>query len=170
MARDVFVSFHYSKDAWRVQQIINIDQFDGTKLFDQNDWEDVKRKSGGIEKWINNEIANSACTIVLIGEDTADRKWVKYEINESIRQGKGLIGIYIHNLKDEERNVSSKGDNPFVGIDSNIPVFTPKADDAYDDIKNNIQSWIEKGIRYANDSKRRGSIKFIDARDSFLFK
>lgn len=38
--------------------------------------------------------------VVLIGEDTAKRKWVKYEIKKAWNEGKGVLGIYIHNLKD----------------------------------------------------------------------
>lgn len=35
----------------------------------------------------------ASLTVVLIGNKTADSAWVKWEIQESLRQGKGLLGI-----------------------------------------------------------------------------
>ena len=37
-------------------------------------------------------------TCVLIGTDTHQSRWVKFEIAESIANGMGLLGIYIHRL------------------------------------------------------------------------
>ena len=44
---------------------------------------------------------------VLIGEDTYKRRWVSFEIEESIRSGMGLVGVYIHKLQDQ--NGASSG-------------------------------------------------------------
>jgi Thoeris protein ThsB, TIR-like domain len=38
-------------------------------------------------------IRPASVTIVLIGNTTAQSSWVQWEIQESIRQGKGLLGI-----------------------------------------------------------------------------
>lgn len=54
-------------------------------------------------------IRPSSVTVVLIGNNTAGSSWVQWEIQESIRQGKGLLGI---RLKD------SHGSLP-AGIPSN---------------------------------------------------
>lgn len=40
-------------------------------------------------------IKPASVTIVLIGNKTANSKWVKWEIAESFRQGKGLLGIHL---------------------------------------------------------------------------
>lgn len=37
-----------------------------------------------------------SCVIVLIGTETASRKWVQYEIKEAWKRGKGIVGIYIN--------------------------------------------------------------------------
>ena len=103
MARRVFYSFHYVKDNWRASQVRNIGAIEGNEPVKDNDWETVKR--GGdkaIEKWINDQLNGRSCTIVLIGNETAGRKWIKYEIEKSWNDGKGLFGIYIHNLKDKD--------------------------------------------------------------------
>lgn len=41
--------------------------------------------------------------IVMIGEHTHERPWVNYEIREAARQGKRIVGIYMHGCaKDVE--------------------------------------------------------------------
>lgn len=42
-------------------------------------------------------IKPASVTVVLIGNGTATSKWVRWEIDESIRQGKGILGIRLKN-------------------------------------------------------------------------
>ena len=50
--------------------------------------------------------------MVLIGAETANRPWVKYEIEQSIARKNGLLGIYIHRLKDlNKRSYRSRSSN-----------------------------------------------------------
>lgn len=158
MARRVFYSFHYQNDNWRVAQIRNIGSIDGNKPANDNDWEEIKR--GGdkaIKNWIDSQMFNCLCTIVLIGSQTANRKWINYEIEKTLEKGKGLFGIYIHNLKDKNGLQSLMGTNPFEYIkDKNgnklsntIPAYNPPyfdSKDVYSYIANNIESWIEKAL------------------------
>jgi hypothetical protein len=44
-------------------------------------------------------LRGTSVTVVLIGRQTANRPWVKYEIAQSIAQNNGLLGIHIHHLK-----------------------------------------------------------------------
>ncbi|MBI3984306.1 TIR domain-containing protein [Candidatus Microgenomates bacterium] len=49
-----------------------------------------------VMKVIRDEYINPASVvIVLIGNRTAYSKWIKWEIAESIRQSKGLLGIHL---------------------------------------------------------------------------
>lgn len=65
------------------------------------------------------------------------------------------MGIYIHNLKDKSGNTTNKGKNPFelFGFQDGrkfldvIKCYDPNKYDAYSDIQNNIQDWIEDAIR-----------------------
>lgn len=57
-------------------------------------------------------ISPSSVTVVLIGNRTAESRWVQWEIGESLRQGKGLLGI---RLKDTRGAVPN-------GIPSNAVV------------------------------------------------
>src|SRR5687768_10763900 len=99
MAREpVFYSFHYDNDVFRVQQIRNMGVVDGNAPVSANEWEQVKRRGdAGVERWIDESLKYKRCVIVLIGAETANRKWVKYEIKRAWELNKGLFGIYIHN-------------------------------------------------------------------------
>jgi len=39
--------------------------------------------------------------IVLVGKETHARPWVNWEIKEAERQGKNIVGVYEHGLKDK---------------------------------------------------------------------
>jgi len=155
--RQVFYSFHYAKDCRRVQQIRNMNIFEGTKELSPNKWEEIKRSGdANVRKWIDDNLKYRSCTIVLIGEKTATRKWVKYEIKRSWELGKGVVGVNIHRLKDLDGSKSRKGGNPFKDIVVNgvelskvVPIYNPQDTQecsAYNDIKNNISQWVENGV------------------------
>lgn len=167
MKRQVFYSFHYAKDNWRVQQIRNIGVFDGSPLLSANRWEEIRcTGDANVKKWINENLRMRSCTIVLIGEETASRKWVRYEIEQSWRMGKGVVGLHIHNLKDCNGEKSNKGKNPFHGIivdgvdlEVVVPVYDPPDrmdSSAYGNIQNNIEQLVENGIsiRKAYESQK----------------
>ena len=155
MKRKVFYSFHFDNDVMRVQQIRNIGVIEDDTPVSPNDWETVKR--GGentIKKWIDDNMKYKDCVVVLIGSDTASRKWVKYEICKAWDEGRGLLGIYIHNLKDPRSGTCRKGANPFDSIRLNngqclssyVKCYDPNSWDAYNDIARNIGQWVENAI------------------------
>ena len=157
MARRAFYSFHYKPDNWRASQVRNMGVIEGNKPATDNDWEDVKK--GGdkaIQNWIDDQLKGKSVAIVLIGENTAGRKWIKYEIKKAWDDGKGVLGVYVHNLKDKDENQASKGRNPFEDftIDDKKMSSIVKAYDplyststyVYDHIKENLADWIEKAI------------------------
>lgn len=159
MSRKVFYSFHFTLDSWRASQVRNIGIVEGNQPVSDNDWEDVKRGGNdAIQKWINNQLHGRSCTIVLIGKNTAGRKWIKYEIEKSWNDGKGVVGIYVHNLKNVNGEQTSKGNNPFDDftmkrngkkLSSIVKVYDPPysdSTDVYDYIKNNLESWVEEAI------------------------
>lgn len=159
MLRKVFYSFDFDNDVMRVQQIRNIGTIEDDKPVQPNKWEEIKR--GGkvsIENWINNNIARSECVVVLVGANTYKSDWVNYEIKKAWDDGKGLVGIYIHNLKDPRYGISSQGINPFekIGLQNGrklseyVPIYNPDFD-AYNWIAKYIDQIVEKGI----ESKRK---------------
>lgn len=154
--RQIFYSFHYDNDVFRVQQIRNMGALEDNKPVSANDWETVKKGGdAAIEKWINDNMKYRSCVIVLIGEETHKRKWVKHEIKKAWNDGKGLLGIHIHNLKDPKTGKCDKGTNPFEQftlegggkLSDVVKCYNPDSTDAYNDIKNNIEKWVEKAIK-----------------------
>lgn len=153
--RQVFYSFHYDNDVFRVQQIRNIGALEDNKPVSANEWENVKRGGeASIKKWIDDNLRYRSCVVVLVGEETANRKWVRYEIEKAWELGKGLVGVYIHNLKDPRTGKSSKGKNPFeqfefddgTKLSSVVKCYNPNPNDTYNEIKDNLEDWIEEAI------------------------
>lgn len=153
--RQVFYSFHYDNDVFRVQQIRNIGALEDNKPVSANEWESVKKGGeASIKKWIDDNLRYKSCVVVLVGEETANRKWVRYEIEKAWELGKGLVGVYIHNLKDPRTGNSSKGKNPFdqfafddgTKLSSVVKCYNPNPYDAYNDIKDHLEDWIEEAI------------------------
>ena len=158
--RQVFYSFHFDNDVMRVQQIRNIGVIEGNTPTSANDWETLKRSGdNAIEKWIDDNMRYRSCVIVLIGNETANRPWVKYEIKKAWNDKKGLLGIYIHNIKCPRNGIGNQGANPFEQfnisgkpLSSIVKCYNPKASDAYNDIASNIDNWIEEAIRIRSNS------------------
>lgn len=157
--RQIFYSFHFDNDVMRVQQVRNMGVIEGNTPVAANDWEDVKRKGDdAVERWIDENMRYRSCVVVLIGSDTANRKWIKYEIKKAWSDGKGLLGIYIHNLKDPKTGKCDKGENPFLqftfknrnGDVVTIPCKNPSSSDAYNDISENLEDWIEEAIEISS--------------------
>jgi MTH538 TIR-like domain (DUF1863) len=156
MARQTFFSFRYKKDNWRASIIRNSWVTQDRKaagFFDSAEWEEVKKKTdSAIEAWIDEQLKGTSVTVVLIGADTAGKKWIEYEIISSDKKGNGMLGIYVHNIKDSNGNTTTKGKNPFDNFEftkaENVvtyPVYDWVADDGY----NNMSAWIEKAAKIA---------------------
>ena len=160
--RRVFYSFHFDNDAWRAGQVRNIGVTEHDEPVSDNAWEQVKR--GGddaIRKWINDQMATRSCVIVLIGSQTANRKWINYEIARAWDEKKGLLGIHIHRLLNQDSQAAAKGSNPFnyVKLNNGLTIANyPKIATVYDPphtvsqnvyahIRNNLEAWVENAIR-----------------------
>ncbi|SRR6266851_8043455 len=164
--RRVFFSFHYKPDNSRASQVRNAGVIEGNAAVSDNDWESIT--SGGddaIKRWINGQLDGRSCAVVLIGNATAGRKWINYEIVKAWNDRKGVLGVYIHNLKDFSGKQSAKGSNPFDQItmgqggtkklssvvNTYDPPFTVSTD-AYDHIKTNLATWVETAVTIRNNN------------------
>lgn len=175
--RQVFYSFHFNNDCWRAGQVRNIGVLEGNSPVSSSQWEEVKKKGDtAIEKWINDNMAYRSCVVVLIGSKTASRKWVKHEIYKAWKDGKGIVGIYIHGLENSLGEQDVKGANIFeqfcidktfnyivehrTPADNNeVPLSqvcevydTPYISSkyVYGYIKDNISDWVEEAIKIRN--------------------
>lgn len=116
MARRVFFSFDFERDSWRAANVRNsnvVSRYDKTYI-DKARWEKVKQSGdGAIRRWIEEQLRGTSVTVVLIGKETADRKWVQYEIERSVELGKGLIGVHIVGIPDQNGSTEPRlGPNP----------------------------------------------------------
>lgn len=157
--RQVFFSFEYNKDNWRAGQIRNMGKVDDNSTFSDNDWEEVKEKTNfKIKEWIDSQLEKRSCLVVLIGTTTSTREWVKYEIEQAYKLKKGIVGIYIHKLKDKNGNQTLRGNNPFYSLYTNsgerlsnyVKTFDSIYNDStfvYKDIEKNIENLIENAIK-----------------------
>lgn len=140
MARRVYFSFHYDRDNWRVAQVRNsnvISGYEKSPFYDKAEWEAIKKKGdAAIQRWIDEQLSGTSVTVVLIGKETASRRWVKYEIEQSVALGKGLIGIDISKIKDSFGSTDDTGPNP-------LPPGNPYYQWNNDDGRNNLGSWID---------------------------
>lgn len=125
--RSVFFSFHYQRDVWRVNQVRNIDEIVGCAAAgfrDSSLWEEAKIKGdAAIKKLIDEGLKGTSVTVVFIGAKSANRKYIDYEISQSIARGNGIVGIQIHHLKNSIGEVDVAGAIPKLLIDGGYSTY-----------------------------------------------
>ena len=160
MARRVFFGFHYDRDLLRVAQIRKSGVVLGPGdtscgLVDSAEWDIIRMGGdGAILQWIDRQLHGTSVTVVLIGAETANRQWINYEIVESVRRGNGLLGVYIHNVRDANGSTTAKGDNPFDYVSwRNTGAKLSKEYPTYDWVQNdgprNLSRWIDAAAKQA---------------------
>lgn len=160
MARRCFFSFHYRPDNWRASTVRNIGAIEGNRPATDNDWESIT--GGGetsIKNWIADQMKGRSCTVVLAGTNTANRKWINYEIVKSWDDGMGVVGIRIHGLKNSAGEVSHAGGNPFDYIKHGatgkklstiVKCYDPagsNSQERYDWIKKHLANAVDEAIK-----------------------
>lgn len=160
MARKVFFSFHYERDVRRIVQVRNSwvvrREGEAQPFYDKAEFEEAKRRAGGIEEWIEQQLKGTSVTVILFGAETYDRKWVRHEIKRSYELNKGILAIDIHRIKDPQKGSDVKGKNPLdywsIEKDGRKVYFSEMYqtyDWVNDDGYNNLSSWIEKAAKAA---------------------
>lgn len=109
MARKVFFSFKYD-DVHRAMNVRNSNVISGvlkSGFIDKADFESVERQGDkAIQAWIDNQLNGTSVTVVLIGAKTDKSKWVRYEIQQSIARGNGILTIDVSKIADLQRNTT----------------------------------------------------------------
>jgi len=161
MARRVFFSFYYDRDIWRANQVRNSwvakPDRETAGFWDAAEWEKVKKEDDdAIKRWINRQMDGTSVTVVLIGAETSNRKWVQHEVRRSYERGNGMLGINIHNIKDQSGNRDTVGDNYFGELGKNAsgdPVYFFQLYPTYEWVKDNgydnLGDWVEKAAKKA---------------------
>lgn len=103
MARKIFFSFKYD-DVQRAMNVRNSNVVTGISksgFIDKADFEKVERQGDkAIKAWIDDQLEGTTVTVILVGANTGKSKWVKYEIEQSIVRGNGILTIDISKIAD----------------------------------------------------------------------
>jgi hypothetical protein len=103
MPRRVFFSFHYD-DIMNANIVRMSGQFKPTKetgFYDKSLWEEAQTKGdAAIQRLIDDGLHNTSVTCFLIGAKTSTRPWCKYELEKSIEDDKGILGILLPNQSE----------------------------------------------------------------------
>jgi len=117
VAKRVFFSFHYQDVIdFRANVVRNhkTTKHQGAGYFDASIWEDAKKESDlALKRLINRKMKNTSVTAVLIGSKTYSRRWVKYEIMNSLKKGNVILGIHINSIPCRVQRTKESGNNPF---------------------------------------------------------
>ena len=155
MARKVFFSFHFGKDSQRAAQVRNADMLadeDEYGVIDAVDWEKLEREGAeSIKRWILFQLEGTSVTVVLIGAETADRPWVRYEIRKSWERGNALVGLKIHNVKNLKGETDSPGINPLEQMKFTDGTTLSSVSKTYDwnndNGRENLGTWVEEAFQ-----------------------
>jgi len=148
MAHKVFVSYHHDNDQKKADYLRDTYGSDNTLLDRSLDKAYEDMTDDEILAAIRTEhLKDSTVTIVLIGSETANRKWVDWEIYSSLRpysdrSRNGLLGIYLPTAGDAPARLQ---DN----IDSGYAV-TMKWE--------NISKQLESKIQEAYDNRNKANL------------
>jgi hypothetical protein len=154
MPRRVFFSFHYD-DIQRANVVRNAQTVlaagEEIGFYDSSLWESAKTQgTAAIKRLIDQGLKGASVIAVLIGSRTIERPWVIYEIEESYRAGRGLLGIHINSIADWHNSTKPPEPNPFdrVGVgagmfDRRLSTVVPVYDWARQDGYRNAGRWIE---------------------------
>ena len=101
------------------------------------------------------QLEGTSVTVVLIGSNTLDRKFVQYEIRKSVERGNAVIGVHINKIKDMQTlSTSIKGNvHAVIGhYQDNSPAYFDKlCDGIYDYVQEdgytNLGKWVEKAAK-----------------------
>jgi MTH538 TIR-like domain (DUF1863). len=145
MTRRVYFSFDY-KNVFKANQIKDLPGILPTASagFKNADlWNEQKVKGDlDVKQMIDSALIDTTVTIVLISSGATKRKFINYEIYQSLARGNGLVAIQIHGIPDEKGKTDQPGDIPSQIADNGYKAYkyTNQAD---------LLAWIEEAAKIA---------------------
>ena len=109
-------------------------------------WEKVKKSDEAIKRMIDRALKNTSVTVVCVTSGTINRKYIKYEIDQSLKKGNGLVGIQIHHLKDQKGNTGLPGAIPYQIKANGYKAYKYTT-------KEQLAKWIEEAAKKALEKK-----------------
>ena len=117
MARSIFFSFHYKDvSSFRANVVRQswVTMKDRKATFiDKSLWEEAEKKGvQALKDLIQKSLVGTSVTIILVGSETASRRYVKYEIVKSFVEGKGIFAVHINRIRARNEGITARGLNP----------------------------------------------------------
>ncbi len=109
--RRVFFSFNYA-DIMNANIVRMSGQFKPTAetgYYDASLWESARTQGpDAVRRLIDKGLNNTSVTCFLLGAETYTRRWCKYELQKSIEDKKGILGILLPNQNEHGQKWISK--------------------------------------------------------------
>ena len=107
--KNVFISHHHKDDAHvdKLTELLSNNGFNirnssiRAKPANKERLDKGLVKDAVIERLLRMKISWAGSVIVLVGKETHSRPWVNWEIDQAHKQGKNIVGVYEHGLKDK---------------------------------------------------------------------
>lgn len=154
MSKKAFFSFHFGNDVSRANVVRNSWVTQGREsagFIDKAEFEKIQRISErAVKQWIDSQLNGTSVTVVLIGAETFDRPYVKYEIEQSYKKGNAIIGVKIGGVKDMRTGLTSTSQSAVKIVGKDVhgkmlwfnEIASGIYDYALDDGYRNLGSWI----------------------------
>ncbi len=145
MARKVFFSFDY-KNVYKANQLKNLPGIEATAAagFESSAlWDDQKvRGDLEVEAMIQSALEGTTVSVILISQGATARKYINYEIYQSLARGNGLVAVQIHAVPDENGKLDYPGDIPSQIADNGFKAYkySNQAD---------LAAWIDEAAKIA---------------------
>ena len=153
--RHVFFGYRRDLDEHRAQTIRDLGLTHHQESITPQEWREILRQGeGSAMQWIDSQLTEAECLVVLIGARTSGRRWIYHEIRQALSLGIGMMGLNIHALPDLAGEVTTKGANPFRNfllrgsnrLDRIVPVYDPPEDEPLPYIREHLSEWVEKAV------------------------
>jgi hypothetical protein len=126
--RRVFFCFHFEHDFWRVHELrreLGAAVAQQAGFFDPAEYEALlRRDKAAIARAIRERVAGSSVTLVLIGSETASRPVVALEIEESLANRNGFLGLHIQGQDEPAGEPSPLAPAPILPDEIEFPCFS----------------------------------------------
>ena len=119
--RRVFFAYHYKPDVQRAQVVskswVTKPDRESAGFMNNLEFEKKQRQDKELLKqFLSDAMKSSSVTAVLIGTETVYRPWVRYELVRSFQQGRGLLGIHVHNINGFDGKPVAQGPDPLENL------------------------------------------------------
>lgn len=152
--RRVYFCFDHARDLYRVKQFaelpgVMVSAAGGVQT--ATVWTEArKRGDAPVQGLINDALRGTSVTVFCIGQRTAHGKHLSHEIDQSLAQGNGLVGITITHLRAEDGSVDAEAPIPPAIQAAGFKVYR------YSDKKALVEA-IEEAARIAKEREDAGA-------------